>query len=377
MSGEKNRDYYSILEVNQQAGQDEIKKAYRKKALQYHPDRNPDSPQAEEKFKEATEAYSILSDPEKRAVYDQYGFEGLQRQGGGASYSDFSSVFNDFGDIFGSFFGDAFGFGQTRRSRSRKGDDLWVEVSLTLEEAAQGVEREISLHRKESCDLCGGSGVEKGHSKERCPSCGGSGEMRTSQGFFTFSRTCPHCSGQGEINRHPCRGCQGKGYAYKDKSLKVKIPPGVDEGMKVRLEREGEPGTGGAPRGDLYVGIKVKAHKRFQRQESDLFLEMEISPSQAALGTRIGVPTLLGDPVDLSVPAGTQGGALFKIKGQGMPHLRRDGRGLLLVKVKVKTPSDLTEEEKNLYQKLAELRGEAVGNSDKDGLFSKVKSIFN
>jgi molecular chaperone DnaJ len=372
----KNKDLYMILEVSRSATTEEIKKAYRKKALQYHPDRNPDNPDAEEKFKEASEAYSILSDSEKRAIYDKFGYEGLRGSYNSTDFSDFGSIFDEFGDVFGDFLGDFFGFGRTQRRGPRRGEDIWVELTVDLEEAATGVEKEIELDRKEVCSVCNGTGVEKGYKKDRCNTCGGNGKIRISQGFFSISQTCPHCHGSGEINNHPCHHCKGKGYEYKSKKLKVKIPPGIDTGTKIRIEQEGEVSLNGGRRGDLYILMKVRPHKFFKREGDNLYIDMNISFSQAALGTILSIPTINGNNFDFTIPAGTQTETTFKIKNKGIKSVRGYGKGDLFIKIHVQTPTKLSDEEKELLIKLAELRGEHIGDN-KNSLIDKVKNIFN
>ena len=374
----KNKDLYAILGISRNATKEEIKKAYRKKAMEYHPDRNPDDPQAEEKFKEASEAYSILSDPEKRELYDRYGYDAIKNSGNYGAYTDFSSIFDDFGDIFGDLLGDFFGFGGTsrRRNRPRKGDDIWVELTLEFEEAVLGAEKEVEIPRKEVCEVCKGSGVEPGHKKETCPTCKGRGTIRISQGFFSLSQTCPTCNGYGEINRHPCKSCNGKGYVYKNKKMKVKIPAGVDTGTKIRIEGEGEASTNGGRRGDLYISVNVKPHKFFKREGDDIHLDVSISFSQAALGTIISLPTVDGKSFDFKIPAGTQSGTTFKIKGKGVKSVRGYGTGNMIIKVNVVTPTSLSEEEKEIFRKLAKLRGENF-TEDKGTIFNRVKDFFN
>ncbi len=375
----KNKDLYAILGVSRNASQEEIKKAYRKKALEYHPDRNPGNPEAEEKFKEASEAYSILSDPQKREIYDRYGYDALKNSGGYGGYTDFSSIFDEFDDIFGDILGDFFGFGgssRRRRSRPRKGDDIWIEITLDFEEAVLGTEKEVEVPRKEKCEVCNGTGVEPGHKKEVCPTCKGRGTIRISQGFFSISQTCPTCNGYGQINRHPCKKCNGKGYVYKNKKLKVKIPAGVDTGTKIRIEGEGEFSTNGGRRGDLFIVVKVKPHKFFKREGDDLYIDVNISFSQAALGTVINIPTVDGKSFDLKIPAGTQSGTTFKLKGKGVRSLRGYGTGNMIVKVNVVTPTELSEEEKEIFRKLAKIRGESL-TEDKGTIFNRVKDFFN
>ncbi|MBC7364865.1 MAG: molecular chaperone DnaJ, partial [Candidatus Aminicenantes bacterium] len=319
------KDYYEILGVSRQATPEEIKKAYRQAALKYHPDRNPGNKEAEEKFKEAAEAYSVLIDPEKRAIYDRYGHQGLQGQGY-QGFSGFdSSIFQDFEDILGNFFGfsfsDFFGESVSRRYRGRAGRDLVVEISISLEEAASGTEKNLKLSRNDHCPVCHGSGLRPGTQKSVCPTCRGRGQVRYQQGFFTITRTCSHCGGAGEIISTPCEECRGTGKVRTKKELRVKIPAGVDDGTRLRISGEGEAGDPGQPRGDLYVHISVEKHHFFEREGRDLYCEIPISFSQAALGARIAVPLLNGGYEVLKIPAGVQSGEVFKIKNAGLKEI--------------------------------------------------------
>jgi molecular chaperone DnaJ len=371
------KDYYRVLGVSPDAPAEDIKKAYRQMALKYHPDRNPGSREAEEKFKEAAEAYSVLGDAEKRSVYDRFGAAGLRGQG----FSGFdSSVFGDFEDILGNFFGfnlgDLFG-GRSRGrggSRRSRGHDLAVEIEIGLEEAAAGLEREIKLARAETCRACGGSKRKAGTRPASCPTCGGRGQVRYQQGFFTMARTCPRCEGAGEINPSPCEACQGKGQTREKRTLKVRIPAGVDDGSRLRLAGEGEAGDEGMPAGDLYVVTRVRKHPFFERDGNDLACEVAISFTQAALGARIEIPTLDG-PEILKVPAGTQPGEIVRIKGQGVADVSGRRRGDLFVKVQVKTPENLSKEQKALLAKLAQIRGEDIESVDKS-LMHRLKNIL-
>jgi len=374
------RDYYEILEIPRNASSEETKKAYRKKALQYHPDRNPGDKLAEQKFKEAAEAYSVLIDSEKRPIYDRYGHDGLRGEGF-AGFSGFnSSIFEDFEDILGNFFGigfgDFFGTRQTRRSRSyQRGRDLGLELEITLEEAAFGAEKEIKLSRAEFCNVCDGSGMRPGTQKSSCPQCEGRGQVRYSQGFFTIARTCVHCQGSGEIISSPCKECSGTGKVKIKKRLKINIPAGVDDGTKMRLEEEGEAGDKEAPRGDLYVLIRLKKHKFFKREENNLYCEIPIPLAQAALGANVEMPTLENREI-LRIPAGIQSGEVLHLKGKGTKSLRRHGKGDLFVKVIVETPKDLSKEQKDLIRKFGQLRGDNLDSVDKS-IISKIKNIFH
>jgi molecular chaperone DnaJ len=373
------RDYYEVLGVARGASSEEIKKAYRQMALKHHPDRNPGDQDAEERFKEAAEAYSVLIDVQKRSVYDRFGHDGLRGQGF-QGFSGFdSSVFEDFEDILGNFFGFSFGdfFGARDRGRGRerqRGRDLALEVEIGLEEAASGVEKEIRLNRSELCPTCRGSRRKPGTQPTPCPSCGGKGQIRFQQGFFTVSRTCPRCQGQGEIITSPCETCKGKGHTREKRSLKVRIPAGVDEGSRLRLVGEGEAGDEGMPAGDLYVIVRVRKHPFFERDENDLSCQIEISVSQAALGARIEIPTLDGNDV-LKIPPGVQSGEILRLKGKGVQDVAGRKKGDLFVRIQVRTPQNLSKEQKALLAKLAELRGEDIESVDKS-VIHRIKNII-
>jgi len=374
------RDYYEILDVNRNATGDEIKKAYRKIALKYHPDRNPENKEAEEKFKEAAEAYSVLIDQEKRSIYDRFGHNGLRGEGFSGFTGFNSTIFEGFEDILGSFFNFGFGdfFGTTQRQRSyypRKGRNLALEVSLTLEEAVFGVEKEIRLNRNETCPTCNGSKLRPGTKKTICSNCNGNGQVRYQQGFFSISRTCPHCGGVGEVILTPCVDCKGTGTVKKKSVINIKIPAGVEDGMKLRIQGEGEAGEQGAQRGDLYVLINVKEHEFFKRKEENLYCQMSISFPEAALSTKIDVPTLEGTET-LKIPEGTQTGEVFKIKGKGATILNSNKKGDLFVQIQVKTPESLNKAQKEILQKFAESRGESLDCTDKN-YKNKIKNIFH
>lgn len=370
------RDYYEVLEVGRNASEQEIKSAYRKLALQHHPDRNPDhKEQAEERFKELTEAYGVLGDPEKRAAYDRYGFAGVGGQG--AAYPDFSStVFSGFEDLFGSFFDleELFGGGRPRRARAERGPDLRYELEIAFEEASSGLETKIKIPRSETCSSCRGTGSRNGTQLSNCPACGGRGQVRYSQGFFTVSRTCPQCGGAGQVNRNPCPECRGEGRQRHEKVLGIKIPPGVDDGTRLRMSGEGEAGRHGGPPGDLYVVLRVRPHSYFERRGDDLFIKIPISITQAALGTEISVPTLRGRQ-KMKIPEGTQPGATFRLRGHGMPTLNRRGHGDLYVSVDVAVPARLSREQRRILETLApsvEVENKPVERSTS----RKVKDIF-
>lgn len=373
------RDYYEILEIPRNASSEEIKRAYRKMALKCHPDRNPGNKEAEEKFKEAAEAYSVLIDSEKRSIYDRFGYDGLRGEGFGGFSGFDSSIFEGFEDILGSFFdfgfGDIFGTHRGRAYSPQRGRDLVLELELTLEEAASGVEKEIKLDRSEICPTCDGSKLRPGTKKSVCQYCQGRGQVRYQQGFFTVSRTCSYCKGTGEIITSPCDECRGSGKVKKRKVLNIKIPAGVDEGTRFRIGREGEAGDRGAERGDLYVAIHLRKHKFFKREENNLYCETSVSFAQAALGTSIEIPTLEKREL-LQIPQGTQSGTVFKIKGKGIRGLGSDRKGELFVKVIVKTPDHLTKEQKDLLRKFAESREENLEKAERN-IIDRVKSIIH
>jgi molecular chaperone DnaJ len=373
------RDYYEVLGIERGATAEVIKRSYRQLALKYHPDRNPGDKEAEERFKEAAEAYSVLGDPMKRSTYDRFGFDGLRGEG----FSGFSgfdaSIFGDFEDILGSLFGFGDFFGTRtgrRRSPAQRGRDLALELEISLEEAAAGVEKEINLNRAEHCPACHGSGMEPGTKKTACPTCSGRGQMRYQQGFFTISRTCSHCQGAGEIITVPCSQCRGSGRVRQKRTLSVRIPAGVEDGSQLRIEKQGEAGDAEAVSGDLFVVVRVAKHHLFEREGNNLFCQVDISYSQAGLGATIEVPGLDGKTETLKVPAGTQTGAVFRLKNQGIKDLRRRRQGDLFVRVRVKTPENLGREEKALLRRLAELRGEDLDRADRS-LIDRLKNVIH
>lgn len=373
------RDYYEALGVARNAPPDEIKRAFRQLALKYHPDRNPGNKEAEDKFKEAAEAYSVLGDPGKRATYDRYGLDGLRGEGF-TGFSGFdASIFGDFEDILGSLFGfgEIFGSrGRSRRDFPQRGRDLALELEISLEQAASGMEKEISLSRAEHCPECRGTGISPGTKKAECPTCQGRGQVRYQQGFFSVSRTCSHCHGAGEIITSPCRHCHGSGLTRQKKKITVRIPAGIEDGSRLRVEGQGEAGGPGANPGDLYVLIRIARHPFFEREENNLFCQVSISFSQAALGALIEVPGLDQDSEVMKIPAGTQTGTVFRLRGRGMKDLRSHRKGDLFVKVQVQTPGGLSKEEKALLRRLAELRGEDLDSADRS-LIDKYKNIVH
>jgi len=371
------RDYYEVLGVPKNADADTIKRQYRKIALKYHPDKNPGNKDAEERFKEAAEAYEILSHTEKRAAYDRFGHAGVG--GGGPQFSSVEDIFGAFGEIFGagrgggSIFEDLFGGGRRSGGRGR-GSHLKVDLSLSLEEVAKGVKKTIEITRNENCSDCRGSGAAPGTTASTCPECGGRGEIVRSQGFFAMRTTCPRCRGAGEVIDQPCGKCSGSGRVPEKKSVIVTIPPGIEDGMQLRLSGEGEAGPRGGPRGDLYCDIHVEPHRLFQRRGDDVLLEVPIGYAQVALGTEIEVPTLQGKST-LKVPRGTQPMTMLRMRGLGLPRLDGYGVGDQLVRVAVEVPSRLDEETEALLRKLAEKEQQQVGTREK-GFWDKVREIF-
>ena len=371
------RDYYEVLGVNRDAGDDEIKKAYRKLAMKFHPDRNPDNKDAEEKFKEAKEAYEMLSDPQKKAAYDRYGHAGVDpSMGAGPGAQGFEGGFADaFGDIFGDLFGG--GGGRGGRSNVYRGADLRYNLEITLEEAARGAEKTIRIPTVEECGTCHGSGAKPGTQPKPCPTCNGHGQVRVQQGFFSIQQTCPKCHGSGKIIPDPCRDCGGAGRTKKQKTLEVKIPAGIDDGMRLRHAGHGEPGVNGGPPGDLYVEIHIRKHAVFERDHDDLHCEMPISITTAALGGEIEIPTLEG-MARLKIPAETQSGKVFRLRGKGIKNVRSHVHGDLMCHVVVETPVSLTERQKEL---LREFEESASGNADRHnpkakGWMDKVRDFF-
>jgi molecular chaperone DnaJ len=348
------RDYYEVLGVSRDADERTMKKAYRKLAMKYHPDRNPGDTDAEAAFKEAAEAYEVLSNPEMRARYDRFGHEGLRGGGGGAGFHSVDDIFSQFGDIFGDFFG--FGGRRQRRDGPQRGADLRYDMELTFEEAAFGTSREIEVPRHTTCETCSGSGAKPGTEPKRCGTCGGSGQMHHSQGFFTLTSTCPECRGQGTIIAERCPDCSGAGVIEETRQVSVKIPAGVDDGTRLRLRGEGEAGRRGGPTGDLYVFLHVKASDVFQRRDADLHIEAKVSAIHAALGGTIIVPTL-GEPREVEVAPGTQYGDRVVLRNEGIQHVNRSTRGDIVVHFNVVTPTDLGEEQLQRLREFAEEAG--------------------
>ncbi|OPJ55604.1 molecular chaperone DnaJ [Alkalithermobacter paradoxus] len=376
------RDYYEVLGISKGADEREIKKAYRKLAMKYHPDKNPGDKEAEEKFKEINEAYEVLSDSQKRANYDQFGHAGANAGAGFGGFSDFGGAgFGGFEDIFGDVFSDIFGgsfSSRARRTGPQKGADIKYNINISFEEAAFGTEKEIKVSRNEECSECNGTGAKKGTSKKTCHTCNGTGEIRQAQrtpfGTIMNSRTCHVCSGEGTIVESPCNTCHGSGKIKNTKKISIKIPAGVDEGSIIKLSGEGEIGSKGGPRGDLYVVISVMQHKLFKRDEYDVYCEVPITFVQATLGDEIEVPTLDGR-VKYKIPEGTQSGTVFRLREKGIPHLRSSGRGDQYVKVIVEIPRKLSEKQKDILREFAKESGEEVHEQRKN-FFDKMKDIL-
>jgi molecular chaperone DnaJ len=377
------RDYYEILGVNRNAEEEEIKKAYRKLAVKFHPDKNPGDHHAEEKFKELGEAYEALSDPQKRAAYDQYGhaaFDPRQRagRGGFGGPGNFHDPFDIFREVFGAggggIFESIFGSGGHDPSAPQRGDDLRYDLEITLEEAALGCEKEISVSKLDKCDTCGGSGMEHGSKIQTCATCGGRGQVLMSRGIFSMAQTCPQCRGAGRILEKPCKSCHGGGKRQRTSKITLRIPAGVDGGSRLRSSGNGEAGFRGGPPGDLYVMLHLKQHEIFQRDGDDLQCEVPLSFVQAALGAEIEVPALEGRAV-IKIPAGTQSHSTFRVKGKGIKNLQGQGHGDLHVRVQVEVPTRLTSEQKAKLQEFAGLCDEDVNPMSK-GFFEKARSLF-
>lgn len=366
------RDYYEVLGVQREANEAEIKSAYRKLAMKYHPDKNPGDQEAEEKFKEAAEAHRVLSDPQQRARYDRFGHAGVgtATAGGGQGFGDFTNIEDLLGDLFG--FRDVFNSGGRRSSSQvQRGADLRYDLEITLEEAANGVKPRVRIPRLETCETCTGSGAAAGTSPSTCTTCSGTGQIRYQQGFFSVSRTCSACRGTGRMIKNLCKDCRGEGRVQKEKVLEPKIPAGVDTGARIRIQGEGESGMGGGPAGDLYIVIHVKEHETFKRQDNNLYCTVPITISQAVLGAEIKVNTLEGEEM-LSIPEGTQTDTVFRIRNKGIVSLSGRGKGDLFVSVTVVTPTRLSREQRKLFEELAKLESQQA----EEGFFDKVKNIF-
>ena len=377
-------DYYTTLGVAKGASEDELKKAYRKLAMQYHPDRNQGNAEAEKKFKAAGEAYDVLKDPQKRAAYDRYGHQaftngGMGAAGGGAGPQDFSGSFSDiFEDLFSEFTGGRRGQGGGGQAQSgaARGSDLRYNLEISLEEAYRGKQQTVKITTSASCDVCKGSGAEKGSQPETCPTCGGRGVVRAQQGFFTVERGCNTCQGTGKIIKNPCKTCAGSGRVRKEKTLSASIPPGVEEGTRIRLAGEGEAGFRGGPAGDLYIFLSIKPHKIFRREGANIYCQVPIKLSTASLGGHIEVPTIDGGRVKVTVPEGTQTGHQFRLRGKGMSVLRSTAKGDMYIEVQVETPMNLNKKQKDLLREFDKTEDGQTSPAT-EGFFKKVKEFWD
>lgn len=375
------RDYYAVLGVERNASPDDIKRAYRKKALEHHPDRNKDDPKAEELFKEAAEAYDVLGDPDKRARFDQFGHAAFTQGGmggGGARFTNMEDIFEAFGDIFGGgggggIFGDLFGGGRRRRAGPRPGRDLKIVLDLSLEEVDTGCDKTITIKRQEGCKTCGGNGAKAGTSPTACTTCGGRGQVHRSQGFFTMASACPACRGAGSVIEDPCPDCRGQGQNGEKSDTTIQVPAGIEDGMRIRVSGGGDAGEPGAPRGDLYCIIREREHKVFQRNGPDVMTEVPFAFGQLALGDKVEIPTLRGK-VEMTIPAGTPTGKVLRLRGQGLPILEGRGRGDQFVRAFVEVPKKLTDRQKELLREFEEIE---VKRSGSKSFFEKIVDYFN
>lgn len=378
------RDYYEILGVSKDADADDIKKAYRRKAKELHPDRNADNPDSEGQFKEANEAYEVLKDAEKRAAYDRFGHAAFEGGGGagarpggggfrGGGQGDFASAFSDvFDDLFGDIMG---GRGGAGRNRAARGSDLRYNLRITLEEAFAGLHKTITVPSSVSCTSCNGTGAEGGAEPQTCPTCSGMGKVRAQQGFFTVERTCPTCNGMGQTIKNPCKECHGAGRVEKERALSVNIPAGVETGTRIRLAGEGEAGMRGGPSGDLYIFIEVREHSLFKRDGADLYCRVPVSMASAALGGDIEVPTIEGGKSRVKIPEGSQSGRQMRLRGKGMPVIRSSEKGDMFIELAVETPVNLTSRQKELLREFQDLSAE--NNPQSAGFFSSVKNFWD
>ncbi len=367
------RDYYDVLGVSKSATPDELKSAYRKLAVKYHPDKNPGDKVAEDKFKEASEAYGILSDKSKKENYDNFGHAAFENGGGRGGFGGFSGA--DFSDIFEDFFGDFGGGRRSSRKNNNRGSDLRYDLSITLEEAFTGKKQNIQFSTSEKCGTCKGSGSKPGFNPDRCTYCGGNGRVRTNQGFFTVQQTCPQCAGSGEEITNPCNSCNGQGNKQTSKKISVTIPKGVDDGTRIRLAGKGEAGVRGGASGDLYLFINIESHKLFKRSDVNLFFELPLSVADAALGTTIEIPTIDSGRAKIKIPDGTQNGKQFRLKGKGMPFMRRGDFGDLYVQVKTEIPVSLNKEQREILEKFRKIENERSNPSIKK-FFQKAKDFW-
>lgn len=375
------KDYYQILGVNKNSSGDEIKKAYRKLAMKYHPDRNPGDKKAEASFKEATEAYEVLKDDQKKAAYDQFGHDAFSQGGGAGAGSqgfdgfDFNDIFSNFSDIFGDFGGNRQG---RKRNAAKRGSDVRYNLEISLEEAFRGVTEKISFSIASSCDSCKGTGAENGEKPSECPTCKGSGKIRAQQGFFIVERPCTTCGGTGQIIKNPCKKCGGEGRVNKSKNLSVKIPAGIESGNRIRLSGEGEAGQRGGPSGDLYVYVTIRPHKIFTRKNDDIHFEIPVKFTTAALGGSIEIPTIDGTKAKLKIAEGAQSGDQYRLKSKGMSVMNSGGRrGDMYVKINIETPVKLTSEERELLEKLDKLLDKRASNPKSDSFFKKAAEFFS
>ncbi|MEQ8508024.1 MAG: molecular chaperone DnaJ [Rhodospirillaceae bacterium] len=372
------RDYYDVLGASKTASGDELKKAYRKLAMKYHPDRNPGDKEAEQKFKDLNEAYEVLKDEQKRAAYDQYGHAAFEHGGGpGAGRGGFSGGFGGgFSDIFDEMFGDMMGGRRGRGQTQSRGQDLRYNMDVTLEDAYQGKKATITVPSSATCSSCDGSGGKDGAKPDTCSSCGGAGKVRSQQGFFTVERSCPTCGGAGRVIKNPCGSCRGTGRTRKDKTLEVTIPPGVEDGTRIRLAGEGEAGLNGAPAGDLYIFLGLKPHRLFQRDGANLYMRVPISMTIAALGGEVEVPTIEGSKVRVSIPQGCQNGHQFRLRGKGMNVLRSTARGDMFLEAAVEVPVNLTKKQKELLREFEKDSDQKTYSPEAQGFFDKIKDFF-
>lgn len=360
------RDYYEVLGIARGAGKDDIKKAYRKLAVQYHPDKNPGDKESEERFKEATEAYEVLADDQKRAAYDQFGFAGLEGMGVGGGAHDYSTVFRDFEDIFGDFSGifDSFFGGSGRRRGGQRnggvpaGANLRYDLEISFEDAVFGTKAEIQYSRSDHCAVCKGTGASNGAGRKVCPTCAGSGQVRRSSGFFSIASPCPTCNGEGHVIEHPCRECGGSGLVKKRQKILVTIPAGIEDGKRVPIPGQGDAGAGGGPPGDLYVFIRVKPHEHFERDGNDIYCAVPISITQAALGTEIQISTIEGKKVKVPIPAGVQHGKILRLREEGIPFVNSPKRGDMYIKIFIRVPAKLSRKARELLEEVAKAEGD-------------------